>query len=38
VALADREGGKWNMLASQHLSRPAQAHLLNLVETDNVDT
>jgi signal transduction histidine kinase len=38
VALADREGGKWNMLASQRLSRAAQTHLLRLVETDNVDT
>ena len=37
VSLADREGGKWNLLATQRLTRPAQTQLLRMMSEASLD-
>ncbi len=39
VVLADRgDGGKWTVLASQRLTKPAQSQLLHIIGEEGVDT
>ncbi len=37
VSLADREGGRWNLLAAHRLTRPAQKQLLQMMSETSMD-